>query len=67
MKTAPFVVDVRPVRSENISVKEYLRLIESSPGLIEKAQFVAPIQGKKGFGMFSVKYSRARHRALEHG
>jgi hypothetical protein len=67
MKTALFVVDVRPVRSETITAKEYFRLIESSPGLVEKAQFIAPVQGKKGFGTFNVRYSRVRHRAPEHG
>lgn len=65
MKKTAFVVDVRPVRSETITAREYRRLIEKSPGLIERAQFIPPTTGHKGFGKFFVRYSRPRHRALE--
>lgn len=67
MKQAPFVIDIRPVRSEVISSAEYLKLTKESPGLIERAQFVPPTQGGKGFGSFFVRYSRTRHRTLAHG
>ena len=63
----PFVVDVRPVRSEIISVKEYLRLQTDSPSLIERAEFIPPLLGISGFGTFQVKYTRTRHRNLAHG
>lgn len=63
----PFIVDVRPVRSETISAKEYLRLVAESPTLIERAQFVPPKQGTAGFGSFFVRYTRTRHRSLAHG
>jgi hypothetical protein len=64
MKKTPFVIDIRPVRSEVISSAEYLQLSKTSPGLIERAQFVPPTPGTKGFGGFFVRYSRTRHRAL---
>lgn len=63
----PFIVDVRPVRSETISPKEYLRLISEHPTLIDRAQFVPPAQGASGFGTFFVRYTRARHKSLAHG
>ena len=62
MKTDPFVLDVRPVRTETLSAREDLKLQETSPGLIERAEFVPPRQGDRGFGRFVVRYSRARHR-----
>lgn len=67
MKASPFVVDVRPVRSENITAEEYMRITKESPTLIERAQFVPPSQGKPGFGSFMVRYSRARHRMVMNG
>lgn len=63
----PFVVDVRPVRSETISAKEYLRLQTENPTLIERAEFIPPMPGIPGFGVFHVRYTRARHRAPVHG
>ena len=67
MKNTPFVVDVRPVRSEMISPEEYLKLSKDSPGLIERAKFVPPRIGVVGYGSFLVQYARSRHRALAHG
>lgn len=63
----PFVVDVRPVRSETISAKEYLKLQAENPTLIERAEFIPPILGFSGFGMFQVRYTRTRHKSLVHG
>lgn len=67
MKKTPFVVDVRPVRSETLSASEYLKLSKESPGLIERAEFVLPRLGDLNFGSFLVRYSRTRHRVPEHG
>lgn len=67
MKQTPFVIDVRPVRSETLTAKEYLRLLKDSPGLIDRAEFLPPRQGGSDFGRFQVKYTRTRHRAVEHG
>lgn len=64
----PFVVDVRPVRSETITPQEYVRLQAENPTLIERAEFIAPVPGVRssGFGMFQVRYTRARNRMI-HG
>lgn len=67
MKTQPFVIDLRPVRSEYLSAEEYLKLSKESPTLIERSQFVPPKSGQPGFGGFLVRYSRARHRMMAHG
>lgn len=68
MKNKPFIVlDVRPVRSETISPKEYLKLLAEHPTLIERAEFIPPGAGRSGFGEFLVKYTRARHKSLAHG
>lgn len=63
----PFIVDVRPVRSENLTPKEYLKIIQSDPTLIDRSQFVPPTPGIQGFGHFFVRYSRTRHKTLAHG
>lgn len=60
----PFIVDVRPVRSEKLTPQEYLRLQAESPTLIERAEFLPPGIGAQGFGAFFVRYTRARHRPL---
>lgn len=67
MKQTPFVIDVRPVRSETLSAKEYMQLSKDSPGLIGRAEFIPPRQGSSDFGKFLVRYTRTRHRAVEHG
>lgn len=67
MKKTPFVVDVRPVRSERLSASDYLKLSKETPGLIERAEFVLPRLGDADFGKFQVRYSRVRHRVPEHG
>lgn len=67
MKQTPFVIDVRPVRSETLSAKEYLRLLKDSPGLIDRAQFMPPRVGASDFGNFVVRYARTRHRSMAHG
>lgn len=67
MKKTPFVVDVRPVRIEKISASEFLKLTKESPGLIERAAFHLPRLGSPDFGKFEVRYSRTRHRMIEHG
>lgn len=67
MKKTPFVIDVRPVRSEIISADEYMKLSKDSPGLIERAEFMPPRVGAPGFGNFLVRYARTRHRSLAHG
>ena len=56
----PFIVDVRPVRSEKLTPQEYLRLQAESPTLIERAEFLPPGIGAQGFGAFFVRYTRAR-------
>lgn len=63
----PFVVDVRPVRSETLTPQEYLRLQAENPTLIERAEFIPPLPGLPGFGAFQVRYTRARHRQPAHG
>lgn len=63
----PFIIDVRPVKSETISAKDYLKLLAENPTLVSRAEFVPPKPGKDGFGAFLVHYSRARHRSLVHG
>jgi len=63
----PFTVDVRPVRSEKLSAKEYLRLQAEAPTLIAKARFVAPFPGERGFGFFDVRYTRARFKPVLNG
>lgn len=63
----PFVVDVRPVRSETISAKEYLKLMAENPTVVNRAEFVPPKPGNRGFGAFLVHYARPRHRSLAHG
>lgn len=67
MKKTPFVVDVRPVRSEKLSSSEFLKVSKESPGLIERASFHLPRLGSSSFGKFEVRYSRVRHRMTEHG
>ena len=57
-KTAPFVM--RLTRSELLTPEEYLKLSAESPRLIRRAEFIPPMQGRSGFGMFAVTYSRAR-------
>lgn len=63
----PFVVDVRPVRSERLTPQEYLELQAEHPSLIERAEFIPPLPGLAGFGMFQVRYTRARHKLPNHG
>lgn len=63
----PFIIDVRPVKSERVSAKEFLKLMAENPTLISRAEFVPPKAGKPGFGGFMVHYSRARHRPVTHG
>lgn len=65
MNKEPFVIDVRPVRSEIISPKELLDLSKKSPGLIERAEFVPPRMGSRDFGRFRVRYSRPRLRSFQ--
>lgn len=67
MKQTPFVIDVRPVRSEKISAKEYLRIVANDPTLIDRSEFIPPKAGQNDFGAFFVKYSRARHKSPVHG
>lgn len=57
-----FVVDLRPVRSERLSPREYLRTQKERPGTIEKAEFILPRLGEKGFGHFMVRYRRPIHK-----
>ena len=66
-KQQPFIIDVRPVRSEMISARQYLKLVAEKPSLIARAEFVPPRAGSRGFGEFLVRYTRARHRAPVHG
>lgn len=67
MKKTPFVVDIRPVHSETLTAKDYLKLTIDSPGLIQKARFVPPGPSANHFGKFVVQYSRARYRVPAHG
>lgn len=53
----PSIVDVSPVKRENVTPKEYLKLAEHSPHLIARARFAPPRPGGKGFGTFEVEYS----------
>ncbi|UXC19155.1 MULTISPECIES: hypothetical protein [Comamonas] len=67
MKNKDFIIDVRPVRSELLSAKEFLKLADEEPTLIEKVEFRPPAPGRKGFGEFFVNYTRSRHRRLVNG
>jgi hypothetical protein len=67
MKQFQPVADLLPVRSETISVKEYLKLQAECPALIKRAEFVPPRIGGKGFGSFFVKYTRTRHKPFVYG
>ena len=67
MKNKDFIIDVRPVRSEVISAREFIKLTEDDPTLIEKVEFQPPRPGKSGFGNFFVHYTRLRHRRLVNG
>ena len=46
-----------PVRREVVSPAEYKRIISESPSLVERARFLAPILGERGYGAFEVHYS----------
>ncbi len=67
MKNAPFVIDLLPVRSERLSPQDYLKLMAENPRLVERAEFVPPSPGVRGFGSFVVRYTRPRHRQVAHG
>ena len=67
MKTNPFVIDMRPVRSEKLTAEEYLKLQVENPTLIKRAEFIPPLPGIPGFGMFNVSYTRARYKSMAHG
>lgn len=67
MKGKRFIVDVRPVRRETLSPKDYLKLMAENPMLVERAEFIPPAQGERDFGLFDVRYTRARYRTPVHG
>jgi len=60
----PFVVDVRPVRSETLRPEEFIELVEQSPGLIESTSIELPRLGAAGFGSIRVNYTRPRYKSL---
>lgn len=61
----PFIVDVRPVRSETLSAKEFIDLVEQSPSLIASTSFELPRLGTNSFGKIRVEYTRPRYKHLQ--
>lgn len=45
-----------PVRREVVSPAEYKRITATSPSLVERARFLAPIVGKRDYGAFELHY-----------
>lgn len=48
---------MRPVKRETLSARQYKRLAQTKPHLIERVRFVPPSLGGVGFGRFDVAYT----------
>ena len=57
-------IDVFPVRGESLCPAEFLKLVETNPGMIERSTIMPPKLGEKGFGAIHVQYSRPRYRPM---
>lgn len=56
MKHPPLQI-MRPVKREVLTVRQYQRLAQTQPHLIERSRFIPPSIGSPGFGRFDVAYS----------
>ena len=57
---ASIMLDAMPISEEVLSAEEFLRLAKTTPGVIKSSRIVMPVQGKSGFGGFSVEYMYPR-------
>ncbi|PAT31895.1 hypothetical protein CLI92_08985 [Vandammella animalimorsus] len=56
MKQRPMHI-MRPVKREVLSARQYQKLAQTQPHLIERSRFIPPSIGSPGFGRFDVVYS----------
>jgi len=58
------IMDILPIRQEDLSVGDFAEMARSAPWMIARSTIVPPRLGESGFGSIRVEYSRPQYRAL---
>lgn len=58
-------IEMRPISSEILSPKEYMRLQENKAGSIKSVEFIRPRLGDNHFGKFQVTYKHPIFKQIE--
>lgn len=58
-------IETRPMTTETISPRKFIKVYESQPGSIKRAKFIRPALGEKHFGKFNVTYKYPTFKPIE--